>query len=309
MMKNSLLKLAICSVALCTASLMASAQVREIKHDFSSFNALNVDNDFHVSIEKARRDYSISIRVDDVLKDYVQTYVKNHTLYITLDQKAIPSDVKKSFKSKNASAPVLDAVVYVPEDLSNITLAGKAVLDVKEEIECRDFTLTLKEESDVKNLVVDATNITVSSENKAIADLELYAENITLTSTGSSTLNVEQNSELLTLNTSGNSSMSIDGETLTIDITASGSSKPTINGKTQTINITGSGTSNVDAINLRAAEAKAKLSGNCKVFEAANEKLSLELSGNSTLVFDGEPAIEIVNIKSSTVTKYDNYKK
>lgn len=304
------LKVFACTIALCVAGLMTSAQnTKEINHDFSSFNAINVDNDFTVSLEKSKKNYSISVTVDAVLKEYVQTYVKNHTLYIELDQKSIPSDVKKLYKGKNSPAPTLKAVVSTPEYVTDVTMSGASVLTVDEEIECNEFTLTLKESAEARHLAIDAGTITVNAESKATAELKLYADNLNINTLGNSKLEIESESEIVNVKNGGNAEVKFDGKAVTANIEAAGSSKTILLGQTGDLNITGTNASNVDAINFRTANATVKLNNMSKVTEAATDKLSVELSGNSTLIFDCEPVVNIVNIKSSTMTRYENSKK
>ena len=100
----------VCAIALSLCALVAPAQTKQISHDFSAFDAIDVDYDFDVRVVNSRKN-SISLNVDNALKDYIQTYVKNHTLYITLDQKSLPSDIKKQFRSRRSSGPVLEATV------------------------------------------------------------------------------------------------------------------------------------------------------------------------------------------------------
>lgn len=306
MLNRNFLRFVICSVALCVASVMASAQTKEINHDFSSFDAIDIDYEFNVKIEQSRKNYSISLTVDDILADYVQTYVKNHTLFITLDKKSLPSDVKKLYKGRKSAEPVLNAVVSVPENITKVKMSGASTLTVNDEIECKEFEITLKDQARVKKLIVDASDISVSMENKSQADMELYAENVTINTSGSADAGINQNSEHLVLNPSGSSTVLVDGETLVADVTTAGSSKTTLRGKTGILNVVGAGSSNIDAINYHTPEVTAKLSGSCKFTEAATDKLSMDLSGNSHLIFDGEPVINIINIKSSSVSRYEN---
>lgn len=308
-MNSKSLKLFICSVALCLGAALASAQVKEISHDFSSFDTIDADYYFHVNVVKVRKGYSVTMTVDDILLDFVQTYVRNHTLYLTLDKKSLPSDIKKLYKGRNTADPLLNATVYVPEDLVAIKLAGNATLSVEDEMECKDFDINISDNAQIKRLELDGATVTVTSSNKSFADLRLYADKIIVKAEGNSTLDIEQDSEAIEVTASANSEVEIDGETLDAVVSSSGSSKVTLKGKTGTLDLTGAGVSSIDAINLQTAECSVKLSGNSKAYETASEKLKIELQGGSTLVYDLEPAIEIVNVKSSTIQKYANTKK
>lgn len=304
-MRNNLLKLFVCTIALCFAAFVSTAQTKQSSHDFSAFDALEVDYDFNVRVLKSNK-YSISLNVENSLKDYIQAYVKNHTLYITLDEKSMPSDLKKQFRGRKAAAPVLDATVYLPEPLSSVKMSGASTLSIEDDMECREFVLDLSENAVVSRLVVDAATVNVTMAGKAKADLVVYADNIKVNAAGNSILGLEQDSESLEIVGGASAQIDAEGETLDAVLTVSGSSKTSLKGKTNNLTVTGSGSSSVDAINFKTSDCTVKLSNSSKVTEAATEALHIDLSGNSTLVFDGDPVIDIINVKSSTVQRYSN---
>ena len=302
-MKNNLLKLVVCIFALGLAPALAPAQTKT-SHDFSAFDALEVDYDFNIRVVDAR-DYSVSMNLENDLKDYVQAYVKNHTLYLSLDDKKLPSDLRKRYRARRSASPLLDVTIYTPEALSSVKMKGSSSLTVDFDLECRDFVLDLSENARVSKLVVDASNITVTMAGKSSAnEIALYADNIKLNVAGSAGLYAEQDSQKIEIVSGGSAQIDVEGETLDAQITASGSSKTTVVGKTNTLTVNGSGSSNVDALSLKTSECTARLSNNSKLYEAATEALHIDISGNSTLVFDGDPAIDIINVKSSTVQRY-----
>ena len=307
-MKNRLLAFVICTFALVASCLIAPAQNKQVTHDFSAFDALDVDYDFDVRVVDSRN-YSISLNVEDVLKDYVKAYVKNHTLYITLDEKSVPSDVRRMFRGRKSEGPVLEATVYMPEPLSAVKMSGSSTLSVNYDLECKDFRLDLAESAKVKQLTVDAGSVTVTAAGKSYADLVLFADEIKINVAGNSLIELEQDSESLEIVSGGSGEVRMEGETLDVNVTASGSSRVTLNGKTSDLTVTGSGSSSVDAINLKASECSVKLSNSSKVYEAATETIHVDLSGNSTLVFDCDPVVDIINVKSSTLQRYSNVKR
>lgn len=308
MLISRLLKLLACISALCISGLWGYAQTSVVEHDFSSFNSISVDNDFAVTFEKSNKDYAVRLRVDSVLKEFVQTYVKNRKLYIELEQKAIPSDVRKLYRNKDAR-PVMEVTVYAPEFINDISMSGASSLTVSEELECNEFTLTLTESASVQKLIVDATNLTINSDNKSSGILTLYADHLILNTAGNSSLDVDTDSELVSVYAAGNSKVNLNGKAVTTELKAQGLSKTVLEGQTVDLIVEGSNSSNVDAINFKTANAKVNLSGLCKVTEAATDTLVVNLSGNSTLVFDYDPVIKLESIKSSTMTRYEDLKK
>ncbi len=307
-MNNRALTFVICTFALVASCFIAPAQTKQVSHDFSAFDALDIDYDFNVRVVNSR-DYSITLNVEDVLKDYVKAYVKNHTLYITLDEKSVPSDVRKMFRGRKSEGPVLEATVYMPEPLAAVKMSGSSTLSVNYDLECKTFRLDLAESARVKQLTVDAGNVTVSAAGKSYADLVLYADEIKINVAGNSLVEFEQDSESLEIVSGGSAEVSMEGETLNASVTSSGSSRVTLKGKTSDLNVTGSGSSSVDALNLKTSECTVKLTNSSQLYEAATETVHIDLAGNSTLVFDGDPVIDIINVKSSTIQRYSNVKR
>lgn len=308
-MKTNILKVIALTFALGVPALFASAQTKEISHDFSSFDAIDVDYEFNVSVIESRKDYSVTVVVDDILMEYVQTYVKNHTLYISLDKKSLPSDIKKLYKGRKSADPVLNATVYMPSDLASVKLAGSSIFFVSHEIECKDFELTVLENAKVTKLTVDAAKFTLNSSNKASADIVVYADEIELKTDGNSKINLEQDSEKLVVNAAGNSDVKIEGEAVETEIKGQTSANVVINGKTGMLSITTSGGARIDALNYETPECEVNMSGNSKVYETASNTLRVTMAGGSTLTYDGTPAFDIINVKNSSIIRYSDSKK
>ena len=72
---------------------------------------------------------SVTVRADLRISEYVQTYVKGGTLYLELDEKKFPKELKKELKQKGAATPVLEADVYLPA-INSVTLKEKATLSI-----------------------------------------------------------------------------------------------------------------------------------------------------------------------------------
>ena len=176
-------------------------------------------------------------------------------------------------------------------------------------LNCKDFSISLNGLSRLKKLELDATNVSVNLADKSQAEFDVNAESIEISASGSSSAYISHNSEHLALNTTSNADLELEGQTLVAEVKADGASKTCIKGKTGELIVNGSGNANIDAINLRTSNATVKLSGTCKLTEAATEKLNIEMSGYSSLVFDGDPVINIVNIKTSSVSRYEEGKK
>ena len=135
-------------------SVLSFAQTRTVEHEFSEFDAISVSDGFKVTmVEKAG--YNAKFKVSDALESYIQCYVKAGTLYIGIDEKSVPKEVKKSFKGKNSDGPVLEATVYVPV-LNSVTLNDNSTFSSDGSLSSNDFKLSLSGTSSITNLHVSA---------------------------------------------------------------------------------------------------------------------------------------------------------
>ena len=68
---------------------------------------------------------SVKIIADKALMPYIQVYVRSRVLYVDMDEKSIPSDVRKLYKGKNAPVPVTRVLVSAPS-LFKVSGTGNA---------------------------------------------------------------------------------------------------------------------------------------------------------------------------------------
>ena len=146
------------AAVLFSAAAVSTAQVRTIEHDYSAFDGINASNKFKVTVVFSEN-YSAA------LESYVQCYVKGGQLYIGLDEKNIPKDLKKAYKGKNASEPTLNAVVNMPV-LNSLTLSDEAAFMNTSTINSDNFTLTLNDETSITNLSILAGKSATLNVNK-----------------------------------------------------------------------------------------------------------------------------------------------
>ena len=79
-----------------SAAQVLSPQVTDKDIVVSEFNAINVSDDFEVTV--ARGAYGARLTVDKDLAPYVEVYVRSRTLFITFDEKAVPRDLRKLYR-------------------------------------------------------------------------------------------------------------------------------------------------------------------------------------------------------------------
>jgi hypothetical protein len=304
-----------------SAAQVLSPQVTDKDIVVSEFNAINVSDDFEVTV--ARGAYGARLTVDKDLAPYVEVYVRSRTLFITFDEKAVPRDLRKLYRGRGGLTATFRVVVYTP-DLQGVTLSDYAILTGTEEFVASDFELVAAGKSQVKNLSITAASakvslkknatanlviradrgLEVSTDNNSVLDLSYDAETLTLLSGGSSIVTADGPCVTMNLTTAGSSQVKISSETEVVDITAEGNSQITLNGKAYDLIIKGSRNASVDALAMPLETVDANMANSSSVLVDASKSIHANLVGGSALYFTGNPAIEIEKIIKSTLAPY-----
>ena len=304
-----------------SAAQVLTPQVTDKDIVVSEFNAINVSDDFEVTV--ARGAYGARLTVDKELAPYVEVYVRSRTLFITFDEKAVPRDLRKLYRGRGGLTATFRVVVYTP-DLQSVTLSDYAILTGTEEFVATDFELVAAGKTQVKNLSITAASAKVSlkknatanlviradrglevtTDNNSILDLSYDAETLTLLSGGSSIVTADGPCVTMNLTTAGSSQVKISSETEVVDIAAEGNSQITLNGKAYDLKIKGSRNASVDALAMPLETLDANMANNSSVLVDASKSIHVNLVGGSAVYFTGNPAIEIEKIVKSTLAPY-----
>lgn len=298
-----------------------SAQLTDKDIAVSEFNAVNVSDDFEVTV--ARGTYGVRLTVDKELAPYVEVYVRSKVLYVSYDEKAVPKDLKKLYKGKGSLTPVFRIVANTPE-LKAVTLSDNATLTGVEEFVADEFELTAAGKSQVKNLSVTASSARISLKKNAVATLNVKTDRgveastdnssnlkltftgreLALTADGSSVVVADGPTKALNLATGGSSQVSVNSETEKVDLTTEGSSKLTLTGKALELTVKGSRSSVVDAFAMPVETVEATLSNSSTVTVTVSKSVYANLVGGSALFYSGTPEFKIEKIVRSTLAPY-----
>ena len=330
MLKDKSLKAVIGMIAFATVLLVApqraaaqslSAQLTDKDIMVSEFNAVNVSDDFDVTV--SRGTYGVRLTVDKELAPYVEVYVRSKVLYVSYDEKAVPKDLRKMYKGKGALTPVFRIVAYTPE-LKAVTLSDNATLIGVDEFVTDEFELTAAGKSQVKNLTVSASSARISLKKNAVASLNVKTDRgveastdnssnlkltftgreLALTADGSSVVVADGPTKALNLATGGSSQVSVNSDTEKIDLTTEGSSKLTLTGKGLEMTVKGSRSSVVDAFAMPVETVEATLSNSSTVTVTVSKSVYANLVGGSALFYSGTPEFKIGQIVRSTLAPY-----
>lgn len=293
----------ITAVALLAAGILsltqATAQTAQKQQTFESFTGINVSGDFQVTLTPGT-EYSTILTVDEAIMPYVQCFVTGGVLSVTVGK--LPKEVKKLFKGKNKPTYIL--VVTAPQ-LGNIALKDNVTLMATNNFTAGALRLDLTGKSQVRHLTVeDAASADIVMSKNAIADLTLDADQVNAEISGSAQLRLNYNVETLKIQSKNSALIAANGEAGQTTIVAEGSSKISLNGLSEELlDVKGGGSANIDCLKLETKKANIVLTG-ATLVEAATDEISVDLSGKSTLIFDNDPAVNVVSIKTSTMTRH-----
>ena len=287
-MKHRVLFTIIAAAMALFSGTVLSAQTRDLDFsNLSEFNGIEVSDAFEVTVSPSNF-YGAKVVVDDVLSGFVMVYVKQKTLYINVDERKIPAQVKKLFKGRNASKAVLRAVVQVPS-LEALTIRDNATVSTNAAFKSNTFALKMTDSGILKGINIQAPTITLDLEKKCSASVTVTTcDALTVTTAGSALLKLSQTSKDMQLNVKGSSEIESAGDCITLGVTAGNASKVNATGTAKTLTINAAGSCDV---NLSGVEA-----------EEASVIITLDVTGG-TLKMAGNPVIELVGVKNGTIER------
>lgn len=277
----------------------ATAQTAQKQQTYESFTGISVSGDFQVTLTPGT-EYSATLTVDEAVMPYVQCFVTSQVLTVSVGK--LPKEVKKLFKGKNKPTYIL--VVTAPQ-LGNITLKDNVTLLTTNNFTAGQFRIDLSGKSQIRHLAVeDAASADIIMSKNAIADITIDADQVNTELSGSAQLRLAYNVESIKFQARNSALIAATGEAGQTAIAAEGSAKVSVSGLSDDgLEVKGAGSANIDCLKLETRKADIVLTG-ATLVEAATDEISVDLSGRSTLVFDGDPLVKIVSVKTSTITRH-----
>lgn len=284
-----------------------NSKVRET--EFEPFVSVNVSDDFVLKLIPADT-CKVKTVVDERLDQYVQASVQNGVLFITVDRKSIPSDLKKSLRVKGAPLPVLEAEVYLPH-LKSLDMSGNVVLNKTDVLYSDSFSLTVTDKARVDKIYVDCKTAEINLSKTAFADVEMKAaEELFVITSNSSKAVVNQTGKVLKVDAAGSSIVSAIVEVENLNVLTSGTAVTTlVSGNVHDMNASASGASRIEAEDVPTSIASMSQAGTTRCYVNVTDTLRVNLTGNSMLTFKNKPYIDVERIVGSTLIKSDDPKR
>lgn len=305
------MKKIIMSLISALALMMVANAQKPVVHtlEYESFNNVKVSDDFIVKLVSADK-YMVRTTVDGRIESYVKAYVQNGTLYISLDRKSFPSDLKKALRVKGAPAPILEVEISFPS-IESMEMGGNSILHRSDVIYSEYFKLTVNEKARVDKIYVDCNTAEVILSKNAYADVETRAsEMLYVIASNSSKAVVKQAGKNLKIDAAGSSEVSAIAEVDHINVLTSSMSSVILSpGTADSMTVSAVGSSKIDAEAVSVSKASMSQSGTSRCYVNVSDTLKVNLTGNSLLSFKEKPYIDVERIVSSTLIKADDPKR
>ena len=251
---------------------------------------------------------SVTVRADLRISEYVQTYVKGGTLYLELDEKKFPKELKKELKQKGAATPVLEADVYLPA-INSVTLKEKATLSILDGFNSNKINIDLTDNAEITQMYLDCSNaeFNVSKSAKMSGTVNI-ASRLNVKVANSGNVSLTQNGGNVFVEQAHSSYVDLRANVTTIEVESNGGSESHLSGTASLLKVTGSGSSRVDAELLESLDGEVILTGS-KCHVNITENLKVTLTNGAMLTYKRKPVFEIVRILNSTLITADDEKR
>ena len=299
------------SMILALALMMVANAQKPVVHmlEYESFANVKVSDDFIVKLVAADK-YMVRTTVDGRIESYVKSYVQNGTLYISLDRKSFPSDLKKALRVKGAPAPILEVEISFPS-IESMEMGGNSILHRSDVLYAESFKLTVNDKARVDKIYVDCNTAEVILSKNAYADVETRAsEMLYVITSNSSKAVVKQAGKNLKIDAAGSSEVTAIAEVDHINVLTSSMSSVILSpGTADSMAVSAVGSSKIDAEAVSVSKASMSQYGSSRCYVNVSDTLKVNLTGNSLLSFKEKPYIDVERIVGSTLIKADDPKR
>ncbi len=212
---------------------------------------------------------------------------------------AAQQEVSKTYPISNFSAVDIsgNAQVYLKQgEQESLTIKGieQVISDVEVAVSHRKLGIDQQDCSEQYHIYLTVREInSLSFSGKTIVQGEtsLDATEVFINTSGASQLALKINSELVTINSSGASNLVLQIESRAVNIHSSGSTEIMLTGTAKSTSVNSSGSTELDASQFAVNEYNVSTSGSSQLIISAQDVLSVNASGISSIKYNGKPKI------------------
>ena len=279
------------------------AQTAQYTVNLEPFWGVDVSGPFEVSFVRGSQ-YRALISVLEPYKEYVTCEVNGGILTLTLDERKVPSDVKKQFRGKGTPDPFYRAVVYVPDLLRSVRLSGKAVMqDTEDLFDKARVSFEVEGNAQLRALQLSSLVFSLDMKGKSSAEFNISCRESEIIMAVSAVLNLSGDCDQCNWTVQGSSKLNSNCTAKHFSLTGKGNADAILSGSSEDAVYDLAGTIEVDASRMEVSSADVRMSSVCKLSVNALQSLKVNLNGGSVLNFAGEPSVIIDNIRSSTMSR------
>ena len=273
--------------------------------DMKFFTSVNVSDQFSLTLRKGTG-YVLKTNIDERIEPFLIAYVQNDVLYLDIDRKKFTPELKKALRTPQGNGSVLEAEVSVPL-LKSLEISDNALIKCLDVIETESFVLKATEKARVSDLEVMCSNAEVNISKSSAVNAEISASSVLkISSAGTSKAYVKHRGDSLSIASTGSSAIEAVIEVKGLMVDNSGmSSVNIVSGKAGSLMVDASGSARFNAADVAVPSVYMVQSGSSRSVVNVTDTLKVNLVGNSSLEFKGNPYIELEKIVSSTLTRYD----
>lgn len=292
-----------------SASGLSAASLSEYEVKVDKFSELEVSSNFELTIERGMR-YGVKIIVDAPYKNYVQCAVSSSVLSIYVDERKVPSEVKKLYSGRDIQPATFRAIVTMPSSsLTCLKLNDKAsILEIDDVVSAESFKLVMNDNSKIASIACKTGSAELQMNNKASAEIEVDCQTLKLDANSNTSGKIKLKAKEAELNLNSNAGFDFDCDCQSITLVTKTTSKAVLNGRSSYVYFNLSGPSSVNAEKLECEDANVAMNSLCQLVEAASKTLTVNLSAGATLKYLNSPQINILNIRVSTMVPYEQGK-
>lgn len=214
------------------ASVGSSAQglvTRE--YTYGKFTGIEISDHFVVDL-KYSEEHSVGMTAYPSIEEYVHTYVKAGVLYLEIDEKGMPSELKKEFKKKDSGLTPVRITVSM-SSLNSLAMGGSSVLSASQDtLKTAKFHLKLSKNAQVKSLNVEASSSALleTAGNTAL-NAFVKTPSVDIEAVGKSKSEIKVDASRTIASASGFAKIEIFGESERLSLSSEGSAKIEFNTK------------------------------------------------------------------------------
>lgn len=289
------------TVLLCLSAAVAAygQEALTSEYSYSPFNRIVVNDGFDFSLVNSDG-YSVRLSTDAEIFIYAHAFVKDSTLFLELDKEAFPADLRKSLAAQG-NQPLLKAEICV-SDIDSVEIHDDAVLDNADQFDCGSLRIVMDGASRIAGLEISGGSLELDLTRNASASVSVKTDSLKVVSSASSSVTVACSNRYSSFRAIGNSSMRINCVSDDCRIASESAAEVSAAGKAGACAVTGRAGSIVNASDLTSGAADVSLSMASHCTLGKTDSLTVDLTGGSHLIVEGNPSMLIRRIISSSVT-------